>query len=69
VALGFISVEFPEFVGTTVKVPDHAAFFGFEVGGDTGRCRWSITHGYIYIRQVIEISQIVRKHVRICAPA
>jgi len=75
-ALGFISVEFPEFVGTTVKIPDHAWFFRLmirfrlrsgiaktEVGsGITG-------HGYIYIRQIIEISTIVKKHARVCTSA
>jgi hypothetical protein len=60
-ALGLISVEFPEFVGTTVKIPDHAWFFRFGIRGGIAMAR----QDYIYIRQVIEISTIVRKHAQI----
>ena len=72
VALGFISVEFPKFVGTTVKVPNHAGFFRFGVRGSIARSgvrSWNTSNSYICIRQVIEISTIVRKHARICASA
>ena len=69
-ALGFISVEFPEFVGATVKIPDHAWFFRFGIRGGIGRTRLknrTTGRGYIYIRRVTKISTIVRKDARMCA--
>ena len=71
-AVGLVFEEFPEFAGSTVEIPDHAWFFRFGVRGDIARTRVksrTTGHGYICIRQVIEISTIVNEYARICAPA
>jgi hypothetical protein len=67
VALGFNSAGFPKFVGTTVKVTNHAWSFRLLIrfrargSGSIARSRdkkWATSHGYIYIRQVIQLRSL-----------